>query len=128
MTQLLRFALFALGLSYALTQSALLSGLRCALIHRLPPLLVAGMYCKACVGFWAGAVLAACGAYPQALLWNAGELEPFMRVLEAGCVTMTLGALWATWQGGNPAWDAEVAAHLEGDATHAPQTQEGENG
>jgi hypothetical protein len=71
MIALLEFAILVWGVTYVVTQSALLTPARIALVAgaRIASvgfaiLVVELVYCRACVGFWAGVVLSLVGIAP----------------------------------------------------------------
>lgn len=97
MSDLVRWALIILGAVYLVTEATISAGPRVA-IARLHPLAAAGIYCPACVGFWAG-------------LWLHRFWGPFWTIdaaLGSSLGAMALGAAWASWRGGNAAWEAEA--------------------
>jgi hypothetical protein len=82
------------GLVYIITQSVLLHAFRVWLADR-HMLLEAGIYCPACVGFWAGLAI---HTLQVQQLWLHSELQAL-----GGCA---LGALWSQY-GPPSVWQRE---------------------
>lgn len=82
------------GLIYVITQSTVLHALRVWVADR-HVLLEVGIYCPACVGFWAGPAIY---ALQMQQLWLHSALQAF-----GGCA---LGALWSQY-GPPSVWQQE---------------------
>ncbi len=99
MTEWLRFGLVLSGLTYLVTQSAILSPLR-RFVGSGPVLLAVFVYCAACVGFWVALVLGIAGLWPP----GHGSAGWALEAAVAGCGLM---AMWGRLMPAGELWDLE---------------------
>jgi len=95
----LMWGLGGIGLTYFIVESALCAVVRVAMAKRSMLLLVL-MYCYSCMGFWVGAALGSCGAFPSDAQW-------YVQAVQSGFCLMAVTGSWAVWKGGNPAYALE---------------------
>lgn len=95
--ELLRFLLVAAGLLYILTRSVIFAWLRQAIARR-HILLMALMYCPACMGFWIGLTLGLLGLWPwpATTSWAAATTELFESALAVCGLGSLLSELWSS--------------------------------
>lgn len=99
---LTRWALLVFGLTYFVTESAILMRPRVWIAKR-GAWATLFIYCTACTGFWIGLA-------SSHWLWpfHAGAPWSWLRCLESGVAAMALGAIWTSINGGNPAYEVEA--------------------
>lgn len=105
--ELVRWVLATLGLIYMITQSVIFSGPR-IVITRGSNFRTQLFYCPACIGFWIGV-----GSGIDHMFGQTG-VSAVATVGQYAAMSMAIGALWAAYQGGNPAYENE--APMRGEA------------
>lgn len=101
------WTLTGIGVTYAITESAIFSVLRFVL-SKLGLTVTTLIYCAACTGFWVGAALGWAGAFP----WETAPSQFAEIVISAICM-MAVTASWSAWKGGNPMYAIEQGMEHE---------------
>jgi hypothetical protein len=111
---MIEFALVALGITYGITGSYIMAGVRQLLVRASGDsgMFAVLLYCPACMGFWIGALLGAAGLWPQ-------DVSTFTAIWRAAFASTALGALWshygplANFQVEQPHLTADEDEHVE---------------
>jgi hypothetical protein len=89
---MLVFILISLGITYVITNSFVLYGIRRLLISLTGNTLWVAvlLYCPACMGFWVGAALGAGGMWPE-------PVSMLQAIWRAAFAAAAVGALWSEY-------------------------------
>lgn len=116
MIDFLRWALITLGVIYLVTEAIIFAPVRLALRYKAKSYwFTVLVYCRSCVGFWAGFGLGLAG------LWFVPDRSLLESGIESGFAAMALGALWSGWAP-SAAWANENMDEVGDD--NAPESKD----